>query len=280
VRPSDGRDDPSGDVIVALAGEGRIVLAAQGLDTLRAWDLGTGKLLWSRHEASGQVHEVVLHWFDVSPDGKTVAASFTGNEVQLLDAQSGATLRSLGGAAAPVSLVRFAGADTVIGGAFDRTAHAWDPATGALRHSLHLSSDAVYSFAVSPDLRSVALGAYDGTVLWDPRSGDTLAALVHSGRSGAALFVGPVLLTGAPHGMQVWSASTHARIAALVPTGGGDYAVVGAAGAVDAAGHARDLFLSRTGGVMGPGDAAWDRYAVPGLLAGALAGSTQAPPGP
>src|SRR5262249_40753332 len=161
-----------------------------------AWDLRSGKLLWSRREPQPEVHELHRDWFDVSPDGRTVAASFSGKEIALLDVRTGAPIRSLSGPGASVGVVRFVGDDTGVAMAQDHTAYTWDPKTGELRRKLALPGEAGWSLAASPELRTVALGTNGATVLWDLASGELRATLSHGRRSGAALFAGPVLLTG------------------------------------------------------------------------------------
>jgi WD40 repeat protein len=192
------------------------------------WEMATGRKRWTRghYPSEGGVFALVF-----SPDGRTLAIAGGQSRIDLLDAATGRTTRSLvvhtETVSSPVftvsSLAFSADGQMLAAGSWDSTATLWDLATGRRIHTFKHTS-LVDSVAFSPDGRRLTTGTDDGAVkLWDVVTGremltlggltlDTDVAFSPDGRRLAA--------SGALNGVQsrgavlLWEAATPQEVAA------------------------------------------------------------------
>jgi WD40 repeat protein len=189
-------------------------------------------------------HQADLNTMAISNDGTLLALGGWGDHVYLVDAQSGANARPLGGHTGRVFGLAFSPDDSLLAsGSYDRTVRIWDARTGRTTRILTGHGATIYTAAFAPKGELLATGSSDKTIrLWDPRSGATVRVL-----RGHA---GPVRdIDFSPDGRYLASASFDgsARIWAM-PTGRLVRTITGHGGAVYSARFGPGGRILATGG--------------------------------
>jgi WD40 repeat protein len=154
---------------VAFSPDGKRLLAA-GLDMLRLWDLGSGKLLRTFHGGNENFIGATISIFE---GAGSVAFSSDGR-------------RLLSGSEYAVKL--------------------WDAATGRLLRTFEGHSGHVFSVALLPDRKRLISGSEDGTIrIWNVESGAVLATLL-AARDGEWLALTPEgFFAASPRGHELLS---------------------------------------------------------------------------
>jgi len=163
-----------GAVLAVQASPDGKLLASAGTDqTVRLWDLETGKLL---HTLSGHGDRVTSVAF--STDSKILASASADQTVQIWDTASGKSLRSLAAVKSPILCIAFGpGTSVVAFGCADGNVRLWEVTTGkavvlmtegAKGKKLPAHRDAVNSLAFAGDAKTLATVGDDRLLkLWD-----------------------------------------------------------------------------------------------------------------
>jgi WD40 repeat protein len=157
---------PDGKTLVSLSSDRGVRSIGDDADTLRSWDVATGRERW-RQKAEGLA---VAH----SPDGRTLATiKYYGREVALWDAQSGKPIRSWNADYSPVikALAYSPDSKVLVTAGKGQVIRLWDVATGKPLAGREGHQAGVTALAYSPNGGSLASASDDGTVrLWNTAS--------------------------------------------------------------------------------------------------------------
>ncbi|MEQ8959709.1 MAG: hypothetical protein RLP02_17590 [Coleofasciculus sp. C2-GNP5-27] len=165
---------------VAISPSGQILASSSNDQTIKLWNLPTGKLLYTLAGHSSMVTSVAF-----SPDGKTLASSSNlavgdGN-IKLWDVETGTLQQTLdkGLLNLRVSCVTFSpDGNTLASGNIDATIKLWQLNSGKLHNTLKGHGWDVNSVAFSRNGKILVSGGLDGAIkIWNWRTGELLHTL-------------------------------------------------------------------------------------------------------
>ena len=153
---------------VAFSPNGNMLASASWDQTVRLWNVNTGRLL---HTLTGHTNDIMSVAF--SPDGNTLASGSWDGTIRLWNPRNGSLKRTLTEHAGGVASVTFSpDGNTLASGNADRTIRLWNTNTWKLKGTLTGHTDVVESVAFSPDSNTFASGSRDTTIrLWNPNNG-------------------------------------------------------------------------------------------------------------
>ena len=164
---------------VAFSPNGKMLASGSWDQTVRLWNVNTGRLL---HTLTGHTSDVPSVVF--SHDGKTLVSGSWDGTIRLWNPRNGKHKRTLTGHVGGVASVVFSpDGQTLASGGEDQTIRLWDTKTWKLKRTLTGHTHTVDIIAFSPDGQSIASGSRDTTIrLWNPNNGKHIKTLTgHTG---------------------------------------------------------------------------------------------------
>jgi WD40 repeat protein/tetratricopeptide (TPR) repeat protein len=159
---------------VGFSPDGQQLASGSGDNTIKIWDVTTGKVL---NTLKG--HESEVYSVGFSPDGKQLASGSRDNTIKIWDVTTGKVLNTLKGHESSVLSVRFSpDGKKLASGSRDNTIKIWDVTTGKVLNTLKGHESLVWSVGFSPDGKKLASGSGDNTIkIWDVTTGKVLNTL-------------------------------------------------------------------------------------------------------
>ena len=171
---------------VALSRDGRRAVSASQDETLKVWDVETGRELRTLRSLTGFVLGVAL-----SGDGRRAVSACSDHTLRVWDVETGRELHTLQGHTSSVLGVALSwDGRRAVSASGDNTLKVWEVETGRELRTLEGHTDAVQGVALSGDGRRAVSASKDDTLrVWDVETGRELRTLRgHTGRvNGVAL---------------------------------------------------------------------------------------------
>jgi WD40 repeat protein/serine/threonine protein kinase/tetratricopeptide (TPR) repeat protein len=157
-----------GVISVAWSPDGRRLASASDDQTVKVWEVATGKEILTLRGHTDRVESVA--W---SPDGTRLASASWDATVKVWEATTGKDTLTLRGHTNQVWSVAWSPDGTRLASASqDRTVKVWEAASGKETLTLRGHTNDVLSVAWGPDGTRLASGSWDGTAkVWDTATG-------------------------------------------------------------------------------------------------------------
>jgi len=184
--------------------DGKCIISASTDNTIKIWDVETGKLLRSL-----MGHSTRVGYVELTPDSKYIISASRDHSIKIWDIRTGELLRTLLGHAGFVEVFTITpDGKYIISGSYDRTLKIWDIESGVLLQTLKGHSDYINSVVVSNDGKRAASISADQTLkIWDLENGFLLYTLANPNDYSNSFYIKTIALT--PDGRFVISASNN-----------------------------------------------------------------------
>jgi eukaryotic-like serine/threonine-protein kinase len=159
---------------LSLSADGTLLVSGSADNTIKTWDMVTGKLRQTLEGHSAPVTSVAL-----SQDGKTLVSGSEDKTIKIWDVPTSTLRHTLTEHTAEVYAVALSlNGETIASGSQDFTVKLWNAETGELIRTLSQPAghrNAVSTIAISPNSQQVASGSWEKNIkLWDLQTGKML----------------------------------------------------------------------------------------------------------
>jgi WD40 repeat protein len=149
---------------LSFSPDGKLLASGAADRAVKIWEIATGKRLYSLGESTDWVYAVA--W---SPDGRHLAAAGVDKSIRVWEASAsgGRVVQSVFAHEEPViKLVYSRDGKTLYSASEGRTIKSWDAERMVERRTYTPQPEAILSLAVRPDHAQLAVGRYDGALVF------------------------------------------------------------------------------------------------------------------
>jgi WD40 repeat protein len=158
---------------VAVAADGKRAVSASQDQTLRVWDLETGRVQHTLEGHSDAVCSVAM-----TTDGKRALSASWDDTLKLWDLDTGLLLRTIKRDADADCVAISGDGKRAVSASWDKVLRVWEPETGRVLGVLKGHTRRVYGVAIAADGTCAASVSWDGTLrVWNLESGKVLRKL-------------------------------------------------------------------------------------------------------
>jgi WD40 repeat protein/uncharacterized caspase-like protein len=277
---------------VALSGDGKLIAAGGREGTLKIWEAGTGRELFTLAGHKRGVWDLAF-----SPNNQLLASAGSDADIKLWSVATGQEVNTLMGHSVGVGAITFSpDGKKLASGGQDRMIMVWNIADGNPEVSYMGHHGWVNAVAFSPDGKKLASGSEDGEVrIWEVvgpgpqgeppvirRPMQTLAGHTGSIRSLTFNADGKLLVSGSEDAsMRLWDVAAGRELASLFSMDQEDWLVLTPDGLFDGSPAAWNQILWRFSSKLfdvAPVELFFNDYYHPGLLADLYAGKRPVAP--
>jgi WD40 repeat protein len=189
----------------AVSKDGKRIVSASSDNTIRVWDVNTGKQL---RQLIG--HNGLIRTLAISPDGKRAVSGCTDQTCRVWDLDSGKELFQIQGHTSYVYTVAIApDGKTGLSVSSDGAIRQWDIKSGKDIRKFQGHTRYVSSLSFSADGKRLLSSSADGTMrLWDVQNGNELRRFDVGGKGGPGKATRPVYAALSGDGKVALSATT------------------------------------------------------------------------
>ncbi|MCY6494585.1 beta-propeller domain-containing protein [Leptolyngbya sp. GGD] len=201
---------------VAVTPNGRYILSASWDNTVKVWELSTGKEVRTLTGHTNSVMDVA-----VTSDGRYILSASSDNTVKVWELSTGKEVHSLTGHTDSVKGVAVTpDGRYILSASKDNTVKVWELSTGKEVHSLTGHTGSVMDVAVTPDGRYILSASWDNTVkVWELSTGKEVRTLTGHTGSVWGVAVTPdgryILSASLDKTVKVWELSTGKEVRTL-----------------------------------------------------------------
>ena len=193
---------------VAISSNGQTLVSGSGDNTIKIWNLTTGKLKTTLTGHTQPVDSVAI-----SPDGQTLVSGSYDHTIKIWNLKTGKLKSTLTGHTQTVNSIAISpDGQTLVSGSYDRTIKIWNLKTGELKATLTGHTQPVNSVAISSDGQIVS-GSSDNTIkVWNLATGElksTFTGHTYPVLSVAISRDGKTLVSGSgDNSIKIWNLTT------------------------------------------------------------------------
>ena len=217
---------------VAISQDGQTLVSGSYDNTIKLWDLSTGKSIHTLVGHSSSVYSVAM-----SPDKKIVVSGSDDGTIKLWNTATGELLHTLKDSSSPrdnatkiQSVAITPDGQKLVSGGDDRTVKIWHLETGELLQTLNGHSNTVEVVAIAPDNQTIVSGSDDGTLkIWQLDTGKLIRTIKGEFRAIYSLAIAPnsqTIVSGhVKKQIKIWQLETGVLVRTIHGNLGAVYAV-------------------------------------------------------